>query len=106
VVLPLVYGHAFRGAVVPAWILLAGAIGAGVTGLVGAYLYGVGRPGLNSMAIGVGVIVALVGDLLLIPRFGAVGAATASAVSSLVTVGMLLVCFAVVRAGRAAEATP
>ncbi|TMM38269.1 MAG: hypothetical protein E6F99_09570 [Actinobacteria bacterium] len=104
VVLPLVYGHAFRGAVVPAWILLAGAIGAGVTGLVGAYLYGVGRPGLNSMAIGVGVIVALVGDLLLIPRYGAVGAATASSASSLITVGVLLVCFAAVRGDRAAEA--
>jgi O-antigen/teichoic acid export membrane protein len=103
VLLPAVYGRAFHGAVVPAWILLVGAIGAGVTGLIGAYLYGIGKPGLNSMAIGVGVVVALVGDLLLIPRHGAVGAATASSVSSLVTVGVLLVCFAAVRPDRAAE---
>jgi len=98
-VLPFVYGAAFHAAVVSSWILLVGAVGAGVTGLVGAYLYGVGKPGRNSMAIGVGVAVAAVGDLVLIPRYGAVGAATASAVSSLATVGMLLVCFAFVRPG-------
>jgi O-antigen/teichoic acid export membrane protein len=96
-VLPLVYGHGFDGAVLPAWILLAGLLGEGMAGLLGAYLYGIGRPGLNSLAIGAGVIVTVAGDLLLIPHFGAVGAAVASAVAYLTTVGTLLACFAGVR---------
>jgi O-antigen/teichoic acid export membrane protein len=92
-VLPLLYGRAFGTAVVPAWILLAGLVGESVAGLVTAYLYGVGRPGLNSLAIGVGVAVTVVGDLLLIPTYGAVGAAVASALAYLTTCGTLLICF-------------
>ncbi len=91
--LPLVYGHAFRAAVHPAWILLAGLVGDGVTGLLGAYLYGVRRPGRNSLAIGAGVLVTVVGDVALIPRYGALGAALASAVAYLVTTAALLGCF-------------
>lgn len=89
--LPLVYGHAFAAAVVPAYILLAGLLGEGVAGVATAYLYGVGRPGTNSLAIGVAVVVTVLLDILLIPRLGAVGAALASsaayATSSAVLVG-------------------
>lgn len=92
-VLPAVYGTQFLGAVRPAWILLAGLLGEGVAGLIGAYLYGVRRPGLNSLAIGAGVVVTVIGDLLLIPGLGALGAAIASAFAYLTTVGTLLVCF-------------
>lgn len=91
--LPLVYGHAFDGAVHPAWILIAGLLGEGVAGLVGAYLFGIGRPGLNSIAAGAGVVVTVVGDVLLIPAYGAVGAAYASAAAYLITVATLLACF-------------
>ncbi len=93
-VLPLVYGADFAGAVVPSWILLAGLLGESVAGLVTAYFYGVGRPGLNSLAIGAGVAVTVVGDLLLIPSFGAVGAALASAAAYATTCLTLLTCFA------------
>jgi len=96
--LPLVYGRDFTGAVHPAWILLFGLLGEGIAGLIGAYLYGVGRPGLNSVAIGAGVVVTVVLDLLLIPRYGAVGAAVASALAYLATDATLLVCF--VRTGK------
>jgi O-antigen/teichoic acid export membrane protein len=95
--LPLVYGHDFAGAVVPAWILLAGLLGEGVAGLVTAYLYGVGRPGLSSVAIGVGVAVTVSADITLIPRYGAVGAAVASALAYVTTAGTLLACFRYVR---------
>jgi O-antigen/teichoic acid export membrane protein len=96
-VLPLVYGHDFAGAALPAWILLAGLVGESVTGLITAYLYGVARPGLNSIAIGAGVVVTVIGDLTLIPPYGAVGAAVASALAYLTTCATLLTCFARVR---------
>jgi len=103
IVLPLVYGHDFAGAALPAWILLAGLVGESVTGLITAYLYGVARPGLNSLAIGAGVVVTVVGDLTLIPPYGAVGAAIASALAYLTTCATLLICF--VRVRPAAEVT-
>lgn len=93
-VLPLLYGSAFVGAVVPALILLVGLLGESVSGLVTGYLYGVGRPGLNSLALGVSVLVTVAGDLLLIPHYGAIGAAIASALAYLTTAGTLLLCFA------------
>ncbi len=91
--LPLLYGRAFDGAIVPAWILLAGLVGEGIAGLVTAYLYGVGRPGVNSLAMGAGVLATVVLDLLLIPRYGAVGAAVASAVAYLTTTATLVFSF-------------
>jgi len=98
--LPGIYGDRFADAVVPTWILLAGLLGEGVAGVVIAYLYAVGRPGLSSLAIGAAVAVTIVGDLLLIPRYGAVGAAVASALAYLTTVATLLACFGYVARER------
>jgi O-antigen/teichoic acid export membrane protein len=95
--LPYVYGHAFASAMVPAYILLFGLIGEGAAGLVSAYLYAVGRPGANSLALGVSVVVTIVLDVTLIPRFHVVGAAAASAVAYLVSSAALVACYFVVR---------
>jgi len=95
--LPYVYGQAFTSAMLPAYILLFGLIGEGVAGLVSAYLYAVGRPGANSLALGVSVVVTIVLDLTLIPRYHAVGAAAASAAAYLVSSAALVGCYFVVR---------
>jgi O-antigen/teichoic acid export membrane protein len=95
-VLPLFFGRPFAAAVVPAWVLLVGLAGGGVVGVIGAFLSGVGRPGLYSAALGAGLPVTVALDLLLIPPFGVTGAAVASAVAYLVTTGVLLACFRVV----------
>lgn len=95
--LPLVYGHEFNTAVIPALILIAGLIGEGVAGVVSAYLYGVGRPGANSLGIGVAVVVTVVLDVLLIPRYHTIGAAFASAAAYLTSTGALLGCYYLVR---------
>ena len=92
-VLPLVYGDSFHGAVVPAVILLAGLLGDVVANLISAYLFGIGRPGWNSLAIGAGVVMTIVFDILLIPHYGAVGAAIASCVAYLATDVALIVFF-------------
>jgi O-antigen/teichoic acid export membrane protein len=77
--IPALYGSDFRGAIAPAHIILLGLALQGIAAVVTAFLYGIGRPGLNSWGMTVGLAVTVVLDLLLIPRFGAVGAATASA---------------------------
>ena len=92
--LPLLYGKGFKGAIVPTWILLAGLLGEGVAGLVTAYLYGRGKPGLNSWAMGAGLVATLALDVLLIPRFGSIGAAVASSIAYVLATLTLLGCFA------------
>jgi len=92
-VLPALYGRDFDSAVLPTWILLLGLVGEGVTGLITAYLYGIGRPGLNSAAIAIAMLVTVVGDVALIRPFGVIGAAVASAVAYLVTTATMLLFF-------------
>jgi O-antigen/teichoic acid export membrane protein len=104
--LPLLYGEAFRGAVVPACILLVGLAVEGAAAVSTAYLFGVGRPGLNSLGMGAGVAVTVVLDLLLIPRFGAVGAAVASSAAYLVTTVVLVALTRVVVLRGPTDADP
>lgn len=111
--LPLLYGRAFRGAVLPACLLLIGLAFEGATAVSSGYLRGIGRPGTNSAGMGAGVVVTVALDILLIPRFGAAGAAVASSAAYLVTTSVLVVLAyrALRRPGAvspavAAEATP
>jgi O-antigen/teichoic acid export membrane protein len=92
-VIPGLYGTEFQPAVLPALILLVGLIGEGVAAVVTAFLFGNGRPGLNSISMAAGLLVTVAGDLLLVPGFGAVGAAVASSAAYLTTTGVLLACF-------------
>ena len=89
-VIPLLFGRPFQTAVLPAQILLIGLAAEGVSGVITAFLYGRGHPGLNSLAAGAGVIVTLVLDVILIPRFGTVGAAIASSAAYLTTTAVLV----------------
>jgi O-antigen/teichoic acid export membrane protein len=77
-VIPPLFGAPFAPAVLPACILLIGLAGEGVAAVAIAYLYGHGMPGIASTGVGLGVVVTVVLDLLLIPKMGIVGAAVAS----------------------------
>jgi O-antigen/teichoic acid export membrane protein len=87
--LPLLFGPAFRAAVVPACILLIGLAVEGAAAVSSAYLWGAGRPGANSIGMGLGVIITVALDLILIPRHGAIGAAVASSIAYLATTALL-----------------
>jgi O-antigen/teichoic acid export membrane protein len=89
VVLPLVFGDAFRPAIVPACVLLIGLAVEGAAAVSGAYLWGAGRPGAYSLGMGMGVVVTVALDVLLIPRHGALGAAVASSIAYLAATGLL-----------------
>ena len=82
---PWLYGAQFRAAIWPAVIILVGLVAEPAAGVGSAFLLGAGRPGLNSVLLGAGLIVTLVLDVVLIPSHGAVGAAWASAVAYLLT---------------------
>jgi O-antigen/teichoic acid export membrane protein len=102
VVIPAIYGAAFEPAVVPAQVILLGLALDGLGGVITGFLYGAGRPGLNSWAMAAGLLVTVALDVILIPRYGATGAAAASAVAY-VTSTVALVWF-YWRVGRAVPA--
>jgi O-antigen/teichoic acid export membrane protein len=102
--IPALYGATFHRAVAPARIILAGLVLEGVAGVLTGFLYGIGRPGLNSWAMAAGLVVTVVLDLLLIPPFGSTGAAVASAAAYLVSSLALVACFRMVQAPRAPRA--
>jgi lipopolysaccharide/colanic/teichoic acid biosynthesis glycosyltransferase/O-antigen/teichoic acid export membrane protein len=89
--LPIVYGQAFRGAIVPAEIIILGLSVEGAAAIASAYLLGRGRPGLNSVGMGIGTTITVTLDILLIPRYGVIGAAITSAVAYLVTTAVLVI---------------
>lgn len=107
-IVPAVFGEDFRPAIVPAQILLLGLSIEGVAGVITAFLYGRGRPGLNSLATGAGLLLTVILDILLIPTLGAVGAAWASTVAYLTTTGMLILWWMLVRTPdhESADGTP
>jgi O-antigen/teichoic acid export membrane protein len=82
---PLVFGEEFRTAIWPAVIIVCGLVAEPAAGVGSAFLLGSGRPGLNSVLLGTGLVVTVVLDLLLIPGHAAVGAAWASAAAYLST---------------------
>jgi O-antigen/teichoic acid export membrane protein len=102
-VIPAIYGSDFDGAVTPAKIILLGLVFDGVAGVITALLYGIGRPGLNSIAMGLGLVVTVGLDIALIPSLEATGAAIASAAAYAMTTAALIWFF--IRIRRAERAT-
>ena len=95
----LLYGSGFDSAILPAQVLIVGMVLSGAAGAATGYLYGRGRPGLNSAVLSLGLTATVVLDLLLIPRHGALGAAVASCVAYLLSDGLLVIVL--LRARRA-----
>jgi O-antigen/teichoic acid export membrane protein len=81
--LPLVFGHLYDEAVVPFLILVPGAFGFAASMIFSGSLLGASRPGLSSGGPLVSLITQTVLDFILIPPFGATGAATAATVAFL-----------------------
>ncbi len=90
IVLPILYGKAYRGAITPAEIIIIGLSVEGAAAVASAYLVGIGRPGLNSIGMGIGTVITVTLDLILIPRLGATGGAITSATAYLVTTLVLI----------------
>lgn len=89
---PLLYGDTFAGAVRAVYLLVPGIAALSFSWIIGAYFEGTGRPQYVAVAVAVGLLFTVALDLLLIPRFGIYGAAAASSISyGAVTVRMLYI---------------
>ena len=92
IIIPLVFGREYSGAVLASNILCLGMVGlSGVKILYPYLISGKGRPSQASMALIVGLIGTVVLDLALIPSYGMTGAAIASTVAYWLSFAALVV---------------
>lgn len=89
---PLLFGPDFAGSVIVIEILLLGVLLGNPGSVAGAGLSARGRPGLRSAALAVAFLANLALVILLVPQYGATGAAIATLAGNL-TAGMLCVVF-------------
>ncbi len=100
VVLPALFGADFEAAVVPALVLVAAAVVAGVNQVGEEGLRGLGRPGLVLRSEACGLVVTAISLAVLVGRFELMGAAVAS-LAGYSTIGVF-----VVLGGRRATGLP
>ena len=93
VLLPLLFGRDFAAAVPLAQLLFLGSMVAGSRLLLTTGLLSLGRPGLRSVIQISGVVLTAVGLVVLIPPYGALGAATAMLISQVLTAAAYLMVF-------------
>jgi O-antigen/teichoic acid export membrane protein len=75
--IPLVFGTEFREAIVPTVLLVIPLVAISSGSIASAGLMALGRPGARSMAVMIGAVLNAILVLILVPRYGALGAALA-----------------------------
>lgn len=79
-VILLAFGSAMLPALTPLWLLLPGILALSGSKVISSYLSGIGRPEYATAIAGGTVIITIILDLLMIPRYGIAGAAAASSI--------------------------
>ena len=80
-VIPILYTTPFQGAVNAFLALLPGIVAMAYTKVISNYLAAINRPELNAKNATMGLVVNLIGNVILIPKYGIVGAAIATSIS-------------------------
>lgn len=106
VLLPVVFGSPYDTGYPALLVLLLASIPLSYGRLLSGDIKGRGRPGLVSLASMVGVPITIIGDLLLVPRFGIVAAAVVSLVAYGTTAVTLALVYRLVSGIRALELVP
>ena|SRR5919106_963564 len=94
--LELLYGQEFGAAAGPFRILLIDAVLLGFSSILMQAFMSLGRPGVVTALLVLGLVVNVIGMLLLVPAFGLPGAAFAVLISTIVRLAFLLLCFPLV----------
>lgn len=101
---PLLLGPAYRSVTILLLILAPGAAVVAVNQVLGDILRGLGRPGIVARCEWLGIVFTVIGLVLLVPRWGALGAASTSTVTYLVV--FILLRFSVARQAAKHPLTP
>jgi len=89
----LVYGIVYSQSGVVVLYLLPGIISLGFAKVLSNYIAGIGRPGINAVGAIGAVFVNIAANLILIPKFGIIGAAMATSISYSVYSLFSYICF-------------
>ncbi len=79
--IPFMFGGEFSGSVIPLILLLPGIFFLSSQTLLAAYFAGIGKPSTNLYSTLISLAIVLIMDFILIPVYGAIGAATASTIA-------------------------
>ena len=90
-VIPPLFGHAFRGSVLPVWVLLPGQCAANVATIAAAKLLADGRPGSQSAGLFWAAVTTVIGLFLFVGSFGIIAAAAVTSVSQFVFLGYVTI---------------
>ncbi len=88
-----VYGSAFADAGVALRLILPGIVAYSVVAVLSRYIVGLGRPGTGTLILMTGLAINIGANLVLIPAYGILGAASASSISYVATAGLTLIVF-------------
>lgn len=102
----VLFGSEFAGSVDDLRVLVAGALGMVALKLLGTALVARGHPGRQSVAIGTGFVVTIVGCALLIAPLGGLGAALASTLAYTASGIVVTIIFLRTLEGRVGELVP
>ncbi|MBA3852183.1 MAG: polysaccharide biosynthesis C-terminal domain-containing protein, partial [Chloroflexi bacterium] len=89
----MLYGAPFRDAGPALQLLLPGIVAYGVVAVLSQFLLAAGAPGRSTSVLLIGLLLNVVANALLIPRFGIMGAAMSSSFSYTVTALLMVVAF-------------
>ncbi len=87
------YGSAFADAGVALRLIIPGVVAYSVVAVLSRYLSGRGRPGTGTLILLLGLAANILANLVLVPRFGILGAALASSISYGLTAVVMLAVF-------------
>lgn len=88
-----VYGEDYYGSIIPLKILLIGVFSLSLGKILANDIASRGKPELNALSNLIGLLVNVIFNILLIPRFGIVGAAMATSISYTLTSSIFLISF-------------
>ena len=104
VVIPLLFGDAFDGAVLPFLWLLPGTVALAGTKILAAYVFSRGKPLINAAIALVALAVTIGADLILIPIFGVPGAAAGASLAYVVSLVLTALAYRRLSGGSISEA--
>ena len=100
------FGGGFHGSIVELRILVLGAVGVLALKVFGSALVAQRRPLVSSTALGVGFVVTVALDVLLIPPYAGIGASVASTIAYTIGGGVMITLFCRVLDARAGDLAP
>jgi O-antigen/teichoic acid export membrane protein len=88
--LPLLFGHAFHGSIVPLWLLLPGQVAFDLGNVISQKLMADNHPGVVSHGLALAAGVTVVGLAVTVDPFGIIGASIVTSVSQFAFLGYLV----------------